>query len=92
MASAAGQRILVSLATYNERDNLAPLVEEIHAVVPQADVLVIDDHSPDGTGDLADQLAAADPRIRVMHRAACAERLRPGLRRRMAHVDAPAGR
>lgn len=62
-------RILVSLATYNERDNLTPLVKEIHQFVPRAEVLVIDDNSPDGTGKLADDLAAADPRIHVLHRA-----------------------
>jgi dolichol-phosphate mannosyltransferase len=60
--------VLVSLATYNEHDNLAPLIRAIHAVLPQADVLVIDDNSPDGTGRLADELAAADPRIHVRHR------------------------
>src|SRR5437868_215307 len=65
----ADSRILVSLATYNERDNLAPLIREIHEFEPTAHVLVIDDHSPDGTGQLADQLAAADPRIHVIHRA-----------------------
>jgi dolichol-phosphate mannosyltransferase len=62
-------RILVSLATYNERDNLGPLVSEIHKELPAADVLVIDDNSPDGTGKLADDMAAADPRIHVLHRA-----------------------
>jgi dolichol-phosphate mannosyltransferase len=62
-------RILVSLATYNERDNLAPLIQEIRQAVPTADVLVIDDNSPDGTGDLAERLAVDDPHIRVMHRA-----------------------
>jgi dolichol-phosphate mannosyltransferase len=61
-------RILVSLATYNERDNLPRLIEEIHRYVPRADVLVVDDNSPDGTGKLADELAAADPRVRVLHR------------------------
>jgi dolichol-phosphate mannosyltransferase len=64
-----GQRVLVSLATYKERDNLAPLIREIHHFVPQADVLVIDDNSPDGTGQLADELARGDPRIHVIHRA-----------------------
>jgi dolichol-phosphate mannosyltransferase len=58
----------VSLATYNERDNLAPLIREIQAAAPTADLLVIDDHSPDGTGQLADELARADPRIHVVHR------------------------
>lgn len=61
-------RLLISLATYNEAGNLAALVAEVHKVVPAADVLVIDDNSPDGTGRIADQLAAADPRVRVLHR------------------------
>jgi dolichol-phosphate mannosyltransferase len=67
--TAADPRILVSLATYNERDNLAPLVKEIRQALPGADVLVIDDNSPDGTGDLAERLAVDDPHVRVMHRA-----------------------
>ena len=62
-------RVLISTATYNERENLAPLIQEILQVVPGADVLVIDDNSPDGTGKLADELAAADPHIHVIHRA-----------------------
>src|SRR5262245_580398 len=61
-------RLLVSLATYNERDNLPKLIDEIHAVVPQAEVLVIDDNSPDGTGRVAEQRASADARIKVLHR------------------------
>jgi dolichol-phosphate mannosyltransferase len=61
-------RILVSLATYNERDNLSPLIREIHGYVPAAEVLIIDDNSPDGTGQVADQLASVDPRIHVLHR------------------------
>jgi dolichol-phosphate mannosyltransferase len=65
----AEARILVSTATYNERDNLAALVQEIHHFVPTADVLVTDDNSPDGTGNLADELAAVDPRLHVIHRA-----------------------
>lgn len=68
MSSSPGASLLVALATYNERDNLAPLVREIHAHLPRADILVIDDGSPDGTGQLADALADADPRIRVLHR------------------------
>jgi dolichol-phosphate mannosyltransferase len=68
VTSVAPPRILVSLATYNERDNLAPLLAEVHKTAPSADVLVIDDNSPDGTGRLADELAAGDPRLRVLHR------------------------
>lgn len=64
----AEPRTLVSLATYNERDNLSPLIREIHAAVPAADVLVTDDNSPDGTGKLADEVAATDPRVHVRHR------------------------
>ena len=64
-----GERVLIAMATYNERDNLAPLIQEIHRVVPEADVLVIDDNSPDGTGKLADEIAAADPRVHALHRA-----------------------
>jgi dolichol-phosphate mannosyltransferase len=63
------RRILVSLATYNERDNLAPLLAEIHKAAPSAELLVIDDNSPDGTGQLADELAAQNPRLHVLHRA-----------------------
>jgi dolichol-phosphate mannosyltransferase len=66
--TAASPRILVSLATYNERDNLGPLVAEIQKALPEADVLVIDDNSPDGTGRLADELAAGNPRLHVLHR------------------------
>ena len=62
-------RILVSLATYNERENLEPLIREINAILPAADILVVDDNSPDGTGQTADALAAADTRIHVLHRA-----------------------
>lgn len=61
-------RTIVAIATYNERGNLAPLIQEIHRHTPQVDVLVVDDNSPDGTGQLADELAAADPRIHVVHR------------------------
>lgn len=62
------ERLLVSLATYNERDNLEALIREIQSAVPQAEVLVVDDNSPDGTGQLADSLAHANPRIHVLHR------------------------
>lgn len=67
--SRAALRVLVVTPTYNERDNLAPFVEAVHAAAPQVDVLVVDDASPDGTGPLADALAAKDPRLSVIHRA-----------------------
>lgn len=60
---------LVVLPTYEERTNLARIATEILAQDGQLHLLVIDDASPDGTGDLADSLAAADSRIHVMHRA-----------------------
>ena len=64
----AAARTLVTIATYNEIENLPPLVEEIHAVIPQVDLLVIDDNSPDGTGRWCDEQAAQDSRIRCLHR------------------------
>jgi dolichol-phosphate mannosyltransferase len=63
------QRVLVCLPTYDEIDNLQPMVEGILAVAPQLEILVIDDASPDGTGRLADELAARDGRVHVLHRA-----------------------
>jgi len=60
---------LVCLPTYNEKDNLGPIVEAILAATPEVDVLVIDDNSPDGTGRLADEIAAREPRVKVLHRA-----------------------
>lgn len=65
---AATARLLITLCTYNERENLPLLIPEIHAAVPDAHVLVIDDNSPDGTGDLADSFASDDERIHVLHR------------------------
>src|ERR1043165_5806554 len=61
-------RILVALATYNEKDNLSPLVAEIRRTIAEGDVLIMDDRSPDGTGVLADGLAVQDPKIHVIHR------------------------
>lgn len=63
-------RTLVCVPTYNERENLPQIVPRILATDPRLDVLVIDDGSPDGTGQLADGLAAADPRVHVLHREA----------------------
>ena len=64
------RRAVICLPTYDERENLAPILRAIHAVVPDVDVLVVDDDSPDGTGRLADELASRDPRVKVLHRAA----------------------
>lgn len=61
-------RLLVSIATYNERENVPRLIADIHAVAPQADILVVDDNSPDGTGRLVDEIASRDPRVRPLHR------------------------
>ena len=60
--------LLIALATYNEIETLPSLVAEIRKQAPQADVLVVDDNSPDGTGRLADELAAEDDHLHVMHR------------------------
>ncbi|RPH35322.1 MAG: glycosyltransferase, partial [Chloroflexi bacterium] len=67
---AAGRGVWVVVPTYDERENLPALVEAVMAVLPEARLLVVDDHSPDGTGDLADSLAAANPRVEVLHRPA----------------------
>jgi dolichol-phosphate mannosyltransferase len=64
-----GRRALICLPTYDERENLAPMIDAILAAVPQVEVLVIDDNSPDGTGRLADEIAAREPRVHVLHRA-----------------------
>ena len=60
---------VVVIPTYNERENLAPLVRQLLSSQPDLDVLVVDDNSPDGTGEIADALAAAEPRVAVLHRA-----------------------
>jgi dolichol-phosphate mannosyltransferase len=61
-------RLLVTLCTYNEKENLPLLIPEILAQLPWAEVLVVDDNSPDGTGQVADELASNDPRVHVRHR------------------------
>jgi glycosyltransferase involved in cell wall biosynthesis len=69
MAPAVGSdRVLVCIPTYNERENLPTTLSRLRAACPDVDVLVIDDASPDGTGDVADQVAADDPHIHVLHR------------------------
>jgi len=62
--------VWVVLPTYNERENLSGIADEVLDTLPEARLLVVDDSSPDGTGDLADTLAAANPRVEVLHRPA----------------------
>jgi len=62
------ERTLIVTPTYNERDNLEALVDGVFGVLPDAHILVVDDASPDGTGDLADDMASRDGRVHVMHR------------------------
>jgi dolichol-phosphate mannosyltransferase len=61
-------KTLVTVATYNEMENLPTLVEEIFRFAPEADLLVIDDNSPDGTGEWCDQKHGEDPRVNCLHR------------------------
>lgn len=63
-----GDRQLLLLPTYNERENLLPLVMAIRKHLPQATIWIIDDNSPDGTGEIADELASVDSRVEVIHR------------------------
>lgn len=66
MSNAA--KTLVTVATYNEIENLPKLVDEIFQVTPEVDLLVVDDNSPDGTGDWVDERAAEDARVHCLHR------------------------
>jgi dolichol-phosphate mannosyltransferase len=60
--------VAVIIPTYNERENLESIAARLRTAVPEADLLVVDDNSPDGTGELADKLAAGDQQIHVLHR------------------------
>ena len=62
------QKTIVIVPTYNERDNLPPLVQRVMAQSGSMEMLVVDDNSPDGTGQLADEIAAENPRLHVLHR------------------------
>lgn len=62
-------RTLIVTPTYNEKDNLPRFIGQVRNAVPNAHILVVDDNSPDGTGDVADEIAKKDDRVRVMHRA-----------------------
>lgn len=68
VSSGSSPRALVITPTYNERANLEAFLAAVHGVAPEVDVLVVDDASPDGTGALADAIAARDPRVSVLHR------------------------
>jgi len=63
------QRTLVALATFNEIENLPTLVDAIEQALPDADLLIVDDNSPDGTGRWCDERSAGDTRLSVLHRA-----------------------
>lgn len=63
-------RVLVIVPTYNERENLPLIAERVRAALPDAHLLVADDNSPDGTGQVADELAAEDDHVHVLHRPA----------------------
>lgn len=67
--SSTSPRWLVTVCTYNERENLPRLVPAILELAPDVDLLVVDDNSPDGTGRIADEFAAGDSRVNVLHRA-----------------------
>ncbi len=62
------EKTVVIIPTYNEADNVRPISAAVLENLPEADVLFVDDGSPDGTGQIADELAAAEPRIKVLHR------------------------
>ena len=62
------ERVLVVIPTYNEAENLERIVDRLHGSVPDAHVLVVDDNSPDGTGELADKMAAREAWVHVLHR------------------------
>ncbi|MDQ1689368.1 MAG: dolichol-phosphate mannosyltransferase, partial [Frankiaceae bacterium] len=68
MSAPEQARVLVCIPTYNELENLPRIVARVRTATPQAHVLVVDDGSPDGTGRLADELAAADSQVHVLHR------------------------
>lgn len=61
-------KTLTIIPTFNEIDALPVTVDRLRAAVPESDVLIVDDNSPDGTGDLAEQMSAEDPQIHVIHR------------------------
>lgn len=69
-AGPSANRIVIVMPTYNERQNLESIAGRVRAALPAADLLVVDDNSPDGTGEIADKLAGEDSHVHVLHRAA----------------------
>jgi dolichol-phosphate mannosyltransferase len=67
MGAPAG-KTLVFIPTYDERDNVQPMLAELRRHVPDADIVFMDDQSPDGTGEVLDELARSEPRLKVIHR------------------------
>jgi dolichol-phosphate mannosyltransferase len=63
-------RTVMVVPTFNEAGNIAWIIDRLRRVQPSVDVLVVDDGSPDGTGEIADRIAAADPQVHVLHRTA----------------------
>ena len=61
-------KTLIIIPTYNEIDNLTPLLKEIFSYAPETDILIVDDNSPDGTGDLADEIHQQNAQVQVLHR------------------------
>nr|HET6901727.1 glycosyltransferase [Ktedonobacteraceae bacterium] len=61
-------KTLIIIPTYNELENLRPLLKDLFSYAPDTDVLIVDDNSPDGTGKLADELHEQNPQIQVLHR------------------------
>jgi len=68
--SEAGGAVLVAIPTYNEAQSISKIIGRVRAAVPDTHVLVIDDGSPDGTGEIADRMAAVDNQVHVLHRTA----------------------
>lgn len=62
------KKTLIVIPTYDEKDNVRPIAEAVFAALPEANILFADDNSPDGTGRILDEMAAADKRVQVMHR------------------------
>jgi dolichol-phosphate mannosyltransferase len=69
MVGAPMPQSLIVVPTYNEKENVRSIAEQFLAALPNCELLFVDDNSPDGTGTIIDEMAAANPRIHVMHRA-----------------------